>query len=179
MALLKTLVDIQKQDRKGQEFVRKKRHSKIKKFSVPQIQVNIKHDNREQIYDNYSRPVANAQANELALTSEAPIRNEAEEKDGRDDKRRLSLKGFCRTPLSRLFKADTVSARVAFSTTEEVGMRLFLRVASVWISHTSFHSQAETIHACRAQSRVLQLRRAVLRWPCASLARIFHTRQIF
>ena len=82
MSLLKTLVDIQRQERKGHESVRRKK-TKIKKFSVPHIQVNIKHEDKEQIYDNYSKPLTAAREHELALTSESPIRQANEGKRSR------------------------------------------------------------------------------------------------
>ena len=63
---------MQKLERKGFESSRRKK--KNKKFAVPQIQVKIKQEDKEEIYDNYSKPLSASKENELALTSESPIR---------------------------------------------------------------------------------------------------------
>ena len=86
-----------------------RKRKKVKKFSVPQIQVNIKHENQEQIYDNYSKPASNAQEHELALRPTSPAKNEADER--KVHTRRLSLKSFNKTPLSRYFSKDQSSTR--------------------------------------------------------------------
>ena len=70
---------MKKQERKGYESYKRKR--KLRKFTVPQIQVKVKtQESKEEIYDNYSKPMTAAKENELALTSESPIRHEKEGK---------------------------------------------------------------------------------------------------